>query len=1096
MTSLDDLSAITESHYCYSRANNNCNSVSDNESKDDPHNDALSSLVDNDEVPAALYGRTRELQCLQHAYEQVCDSQSKSATTVLVHGISGSGKTALVHQLRKTVCDRHGFFVTGKYFQGSGIQEPHSAIMAAFSDLCDLVSQSDDFNEERRLEIQNKLGADGRRLEKAVSNLSPFLPNSAEAADTDYGDATDTRSNAVLANFMVACKTFLQAMSSIQHPIVLFIDDIQWMDEGSKPLIQLLLRAQGLPNIMMILAYRDEDEGIVSDILNEIKDEQEHTNLQLLDIALRNLDVQSVHELVAAMIRSASGGTEELGNLIFTKTRGNPFHVVQFMQVIQSERLLRYNPDTTLWEFDVDQIQSEMMVSETIAELLAVKMRRLPQQVQDCLKIASLLGWRFREDLLALVMTSYDARTFKGDTVESVHLTGDLLSQESVSSFLSVALNEGFIEKTKTGYQFSHDKLQTAFQSMVSDEENVRLHLAIGETFLSLGGPESMYHAALHLHYAPEFVSSEAKRVELATANLEAAKYCKEKSAFAEAATLLRRGLALFDDDEKKWTSQYELSFEMTQTLAKMELVIGNHDSCKALTRECLIRAKTTEMKIDSLLVDVECCMVCNDMDGSIAAAYRALSVLGITMPSKVSSRNVVTKLLKVKLMIGKKSDEDILCIPRMKDPKMATSVRLLLHLGWYCFVVENILLSVYSALLATELTLKFGLSPYSASALTIYGMAELVNGNYRRAYRFGKLALSLLGRIKSRDAECSTTGLALTWLMHWYDPIRDMPDILRRAGTSGFEVGDMVYGSYCLNASYRIEISLGMNLEELEDSMRSSFQKIRDLSRDGMDIWSQTALQFVLNLRCRDVSNWQDLLLLTGEIMDEATYMQKAIGAKHNLLVLLAWAYKAQLAFLFGFWSISETLYEDTMAVGQSSYYSFGLMPHSLFGGLASYSVYAQNHKRKHLKLARSKRAKVARAVSRGCPNGGAFLSLLDAEDLSVRRHAKTQDVTAAYARAIDAMALDGLPHTEALANERAGFFQVKTGNRSEALKYFERALYLYKYEWRSDAKHDWLLEASAKALGNHKNEESSILGEVIGFGEEFVNREFTECR
>ena len=294
MTSLDDLSSITESHYCYSRAKNK--SVSDSESKDDPH-DALSPLVENEEVPVALYGRTRELQRLQQAYQQVCDSQTKSAMTVLVHGVSGSGKTALVHQLRKTVCDSHGFFVTGKYFQGSGIQEPHSAIMAAFSDLCDLVSQSEDFNEERRLEIQNKLGADGRRLEKTVSNLAPFLPKRTAAYDTDHGDTTDTRSNAVLANFMVACKTFLQAMSSNKHPIVLFLDDIQWMDEGSKPLIRLLLRTQGLPNIMMILAYRDEDEDTVSDMLNEMKDEQEQ---QLLEIALQNLDVKSIHELVAA----------------------------------------------------------------------------------------------------------------------------------------------------------------------------------------------------------------------------------------------------------------------------------------------------------------------------------------------------------------------------------------------------------------------------------------------------------------------------------------------------------------------------------------------------------------------------------------------------------------------------------------------------------------------------------------------------------------------------------------------------------------------------------------------------------------------------
>jgi predicted ATPase len=303
------------------------------------------------------------------------------------------------------------------------------------------------------------------------------------------------------------------------------------------------------------------------------------------------------------------------------------------------------------------------------------------------------------------------------------------LREQSVYSSLLLALKEGFIEKTKVGYQFSHDKLHTAFQLMVCSEEIVRLHLAIGQTYFFLGGPESMYHASVHLHHVPQFVSCDTKRIELAMTHLEAAKYCKEKSAFVEAATLLHWGLALLDEDENKWTSHFDLSFEITQTLAKMELVIGNHDSCKALTRESLIRAKTTEMKIDSLLVDVECCMVCNEMDGSIAAANRALSVLGIDMPGNVSSRNVVMKLLKVKFMIGRKSDEDILNLPRMTDPAMATSVRLLLHLSWYCFLQRKILLTVYSALLATQLTLKFGLSPYSASAFTIYGMAELLNG-------------------------------------------------------------------------------------------------------------------------------------------------------------------------------------------------------------------------------------------------------------------------------------------------------------------------------------------------------------------------------
>jgi hypothetical protein len=291
------------------------------------------------------------------------------------------------------------------------------------------------------------------------------------------------------------------------------------------------------------------------------------------------------------------------------------------------------------------------------------------------------------------------------------------------------------------------------------------------------------------------------------------------------------------------------------------------------------------------------------------------------------------------------------------------------------------------------------------------------------------------------------------------------------------------VYGTYCLNASYRIEISLGRNLKDLEDAMRLSYQKIRDLSRDGMDMWAQSAIQFVLNLRCRDVSNWKDLLLLTGEIMDEVTYMRQAV-TKHNFLCLLALTYKAQLACLFGYWSISESFYEDIRGIGRSFHHSFGVIPHSLFGGLASYSLYGQIKERKHLKRARWNRANLQGAVSRGCPNGTAFLSLLDAEDLSVRKSAKIQDVVAAYKRAIDVMALEGLPHTEALANERAGFFLVKAGNRVDAAQYFERALRLYKYEWGSYAKHDWLLEASAKALGKAQNEESRMVGEVIGFG------------
>ena len=1017
-----DLSTVTDSYY-----SNDGNGVLD------------------DSAPACLYGRIRENVLLLQRYQTVL--QTKEASRVIVHGVSGSGKTSVVNLLRQPVCESQGYFVAGKYFQDSGIHEPYSAIMAAFSDLCDLVSQSEDFTEERRIKIQQKLGTDGRLLAKAITNLSPFL-------DKPEGEEIDIRNDAAFAKFKVACKVFLHAMSSNEHPIVLFIDDIQWMDEGSRQLIILLLNDPELNNVMLILAYREEEANSVTDIYKG------GDKVDMLDIALENLHSKAVYQLTSEMIGSSSPEIKELSDLIALKTRGNPFHVIQFMEVIQREGLLTYQENTASWEFDVNEIQSAVMVSESLADLLTLKMRRLPSMVQEALKIASLVGFRFREDIILEIKSAVRDRVTEEDTYDTLQSTV-ASSLESVSVSLAEAVDEGFIEKTKEGYQFSHDKLQAAFQSLFDETEEEEIHLVIGETFLSRSGAESMYHAAVHLHLAPEFVRLKSKRVDLARINLEAAKYCTEKSAFIEAASLLHRGLELLDPDEK-WTRHYDLAFEMTETLAKMELIIGNHDSCKDMTREALFRAKTTDLKINSLLIDVECRMACNETDGSIAAANRALKVLGIKIPSKVASRHVVLKLVKVKWMLGRKSDEDILSLPPMGDQALATSVRLLVHVCAYCFMKDEGLQAVYSALLATELTLRSGLSPNSASALAIYGIAELSIGDYRRAYRFGKLALTLLARIKHRDAECPTTVTALSLLTHWYEPVRDMPDIMRRAAYIGFEVGDVFYGSFCFSQCYGMEIVLGANLEELEDFMRATYQKIRDLSQDALVMWAQPAIQFVLNMRSQESVAWKDLTNLTGEVMDEVAYLRQARDAKHQILVLLALIYKAELACLFGFWSQSESVFKEISSTAESFQYSYGAISCHCSGGIASYSLYKENGNRKHLNFARKNRKTLRQAVSRGCPDASSYLTLLDAEDLSVRKSIAPDTVTAAYQRSIDAAT--GNPRSEALANERAAFFQVKLGNRADAERYFERALELYKYDWGSIAKYDWLKEKKAE--------------------------------
>jgi predicted ATPase len=210
--------------------------------------------------------------------------------------------------------------------------------------------------------------------------------------------------------------------------------------------------------------------------------------------------------------------------------------------------------------------------------------------------------------------------------------SSETISVQTVATAIDDAVHGCFVEKTRDGYQFSHDTVQTAFLSLIDEEDKGRIHMAIGNVLLEIGDVESRYRACVHLFTSPYFMRDDSNRVELARLHLEAATYCKERSAFIDAAAALRRGLALLDDG-RKWTDFYDLAFEMTETLARMELIVGNHDACTEMTNEILDRAKTTSMRINALLIGVECVMAQNDMEASIAAANRALFSLGIIVP-------------------------------------------------------------------------------------------------------------------------------------------------------------------------------------------------------------------------------------------------------------------------------------------------------------------------------------------------------------------------------------------------------------------------------------------------------------------------------
>jgi len=1026
--------------------------------------------------PYLLRGRRKEVSVLSQAYQRVI--REKSFVTVIVHGESGSGKTSLIETLREPVCRSNGYFCAGKYIQNSGIQEPYSAIMAAFSDLCDLILQSSDFSKARRAHIREAIGSDGTLLTKAITNLSPFLNDSFQVA------ATDTKNEFAYLKFKIACKTFLKAVSSVQHPIVIFVDDIQWIDKGSSELIEMFLLDAGIENVLLILAYRDEEGKVIDDIF------QKNVKDNVTDLFVQNLDGKAVNLIVNDILGSTSNSDEiaVLSELTLQKTNGNPFHVIQFIETIRKEGLLYFHNERHAWIFDIDTIKREMMVSDTILDLLSQKIRRLDKRIQEMLKVASLLGYRFSEMMLLKVVSIFLRDSQENENNErfkesrpnfSSHFTA-----ENIEALLSCAINEGLIERMKDGYQFSHDKLQKSFKDMIDESSKRRLHYIMGKAYLTSTLSDRLYYAAVHLNNAENLVRDENGLVDLANLNNSASKICRDKSAFLDAALYLRRGLSLLDN-ERKWEDHFALAFEMTESLAKMELIVGNLEACKEITNEVLLRCRSVKMKVNSLLIDVEVRMAGNEVEGSISTAKRSLKVLGTDVPQRVTMLHVFTKLFRVRRLLRSMSNDDIVGLPLMQNITKSASLQLLVNLCMHCLLKDEFITGVYTALLATELTIKGGLSAYSASAFTMYGLVESFLGNCHQGYRYGQLAMALLIQNPCKDAECSAIAVGCNNILHWRKPLHELEEPLRKALHCGFEIGDVVYGTFCVSLFFGVSFIIGKNLKELESFMRKTYFRLCDLSQDALVLWAQASMQCVLNLR-RETEEWKDLTILTGEVMNEEEYDRCAKEDKNAVLVMMKCFYKTILAYHFGFFSLAEKNCKKLMTLSQITRQSYALLGCHFYSAMVFFEQYRRTGKRKYVVWAKKRKRALQQIHDAGNPNAAIYLSLVEAEIVSITVKKEVPMIISSYEQSIVTIKEEGYVHMEALANERAGFALAEIpGYHISASEHFDRAIHLYQDKWGAYAKAQWLRERQAalipEATMNSKLWRRSVLGTVI---------------
>lgn len=1031
-----------------------------------------SNSSSDDFAPLKIIGRSNESDQLLAAFRAVILDQMPRV--VAVHGISGMGKTSLIESaLRHEVCEEHeGYFCMGKFFQNSN-NAAHSALMAAFSDLCDLVIQSQGVDQEdRREEIRSSLGTEGFTLSNLISNVSHFLPLDEQDEHVANSRSTTTMDKTTLPRFKVACRSFLRAMSTEQHPIVLFLDDLQWADEGSKQLILALLKDSDIRNVLFVLAYRDEDAAATESVLETIED--------LVDIRLGNLDDDAIKELLAYVLSSSfdqlGADVVELCKLVVVKTQGNPFHLRQFIAFIQEESLLTYHHETHSWDFDVGNIQQQTMIPDSLVDVLERRMDRLPHNVLETMMVAALLGYRFEERVLCDVVSKLEQPEQEPSVPQVVVIP------DKIKEVLRLALREGLIEEAtiKGQFLFSHDKLLSSFEARsLNHSDPIKIHLAIAECFIDLkgeNGDQYSCQAAQHANKARVSFEQNSGPNVLAELNIEAADYCIQCHVFCTAADYLRMGVDLMDRDGTMWERDSELSLSIIEKLASVELVLGNFSACRELAKEMMEHSTCPETKANSMWFEISIKVAENRIVSSNKTARDALQELGVDFPVKVKAMGILRKLFRVRCLLGSKNVAGVLELPVLADTRKLAVHRFLIHIAVMALTESKEKYMIYASLMVVESSIADGLSTHTGSALALCAVAEASLGNYERAYQYGQLALAVASKINCLETESITATLVHIIVLHWKEPIRDLVDPLSSAFTGCFFVGNHWYAALAASNVLLASLASGVNLIEVGERARYYLARFNEYNQTRLANWILPFLQCILNLTSR-FDHWNDAATLTGDAMDEKEYLAVCSRGDYATMTNSVLNLKLLLAYHFGCYDVAEATVVELASTAKVMRMHYICYMYHFYAGMTYFALSRRKkQKMNYFRMAVSHRRKLQKFRSIDCPNTEPLVQVLLAEQLSLNVPSHKEKYEASVELAVQSCTQSGLMQHTALVYERAGFTLAKTKNSEDAQPYFDRALAIYGPEWGSTAKYDWLNERCQAVLMDHTEGTSDV--------------------
>jgi PAS domain S-box-containing protein len=994
-------------------------------------------LSDRFNIPEKLYGREAEVQTLLTAFDRVAEGGSE---LMLVAGFSGIGKTAVVNEVHKPITRQQGYFIKGKFDQFNR-NIPLSAFVQALRDLMgQLRSESDVQLAQWKMQILAAVGENGQVLIEVIPELEQIIGQQPTASELS-GIAAQNRFNLLF-------QKFIEVFTTREHPLVLFLDDLQWADSASLQLVKLLMNDKMNNNgyLLLLGAYRDNEVSPAHPFILTV-DELRKAAIAINTITLAPLDAGDVNHLIADTLSCPIALAQPLTELVMQKTKGNPFFLTQFLKALHEEGLIAFNQAQCYWECNIAAVK-ERSLTDDVVEFMAQQLQKLSPATQAVLKLAACIGNQFDLQTLAIVsnQSSSDAAAVLWQALQE----GLILPTSQVYKFFQAQDQDQ--ETVNPTYRFLHDRVQQAAYLLIPEVEKAIVHQTLGKLFLEHWSAseqeERIFEIVNHLNQAIHLVELSSEREHLAQLNLKAGQKAKAATAYAAALNYLTHSADLLP--QQAWQQHYGLTLLLHTELANNTCLNGDFEATEHWLNLALSEVEPLLDRIPFYEIQIQAHVAQNRPQEAIQLGCRILQQLGVELPTQPTPEDFGRGLAEINAALGDRPVADLIHLPPMTDPQLLAGMRVLLRLaGVVVLAAPHLMPFIFFKMVG--LSMQCGNSPFSAPGYATFGMILCsAVGQPDLGYAFGQLSLAILDQFPSLAVQAKTLSRFHGGVRHWKDCWRNILPELSVGYQLGLETGDLETTAIFAQLHGYTAYFSGMELPELVNSIATYSQAIAQLKQPVFLRWNQTYHQHVLNL----LGEADDPCQLVGTAYDETVDLPQQYAIKDAHGIAVAHLFKAIGCYLF---EQPETALTHLEQVTEFHRSIGSFIPGTIFyfyDALARLAVYPDLTAEAQAECAQkitADREKIQQLTTHAAVNWSHKADLVTAQwQAMMGNRVEAIDL---YDRAIATANANGYIQEEALANELAAKFYLNWGREKVAASYLQDAYYCYA-RWGAKAK------------------------------------------